>query len=125
MSNQYNNAVNSEKVIIEQVKKDIAYIRGEVLARQKNGKYCKYSKVLRSVIVTNLTKEQHINYWKGLYKKSSNSKYCRLILKEINEKLENGLTDLDKIVELERLSTDSEKEKEKVIREITSEEVKE
>ena len=122
MSNQYNNSkTNFESLVIRQVKKDIAYIRGEVLAKQKNGKYCKYSKILRSIVVINSTKEQHINYWRNLYGKNSNHEYCKLILKEINNKLENGLISLDKMVELEISSADSEKEKMKIINEITSE----
>lgn len=106
-----------------QLEKDLQYIKNEIIAKQKNGKYCKVSRILNSVVVENMTKEQHINYWMNTYKSKKFSEADRMAIKKAIEiKMEHDLTDLDEVIRIEKASKDPEKEKARVIKVITAEE---
>ena len=77
------------------------------------GSYCKYSRVLRSVSTYNFIAGDYISHWASLYK--NNNVDYDIIVNKCKEKLKSGLTDTKDMVELVRLSKDSEKEKSKII----------
>lgn len=89
--------------------KDIKYIKNELIAKQPNGNYCKFSKMLNAVSVFNLTKDQYINYWKKLYK---NTPYLKEILNLCNLKLQEGLVSVPDMIELINKSSDNTSDKE-------------
>lgn len=111
------------------LKEDLDYIKNDIIAKQKNGLFCKYSRLGKFITVTNLSKETHLNYWLSNYKNKYNpEKYPEKykIIKEtltsaIDDKFENGLTDLDTIIYLEKMSSDSDSVKNKLIQQITEE----
>lgn len=120
MDNYFDDEVINDLTSQSQLEKDLKFIKGEVFAKQKNGKYCKISKVLKCIIITNMTKEQHINYWMNTYRKRPKEEQ-EAILKAINWKLDDDLISLDKAIEIEENSKEIEKEKKKVLEEITKE----
>lgn len=88
--------------------RDLEYIKNDVIARQSNRKYCKYSKIAKMVTVTNITKKNYISYWTKLYRDDQNK--VNIIIKICEEKFKNGLTDLEDVIELEKQSNISIKE---------------
>lgn len=117
--------------MINEMEKDLRYIKNDIIGKQVNGLFCKYSKLAKSITITNLTKDIHLKYWLSVYKVKYNpdkypEKYneaSKLIIEAINDKFENGLTDLDIIIDLENKSTDSKKEKDKIIKHLTTTEI--
>lgn len=100
---------------------DLEYVKQDVIARQENGKYCKYSKVAKSITVTNTTISKYLLYWtnQAISKKAS-EEYIEELLRVIIAKFNDELTDLDKMVELERESDDKEEDKRDIIKIITT-----
>ena len=106
-------------MIIDGLEKDLKYIENDIIAKQANGLYCKYSRLAKCITITNLSKENHLKYWVSQYKVKYNPKNKpaefkeakRLITKTINKKFKSGLFDLDKVIELELKSNDMEKDK--------------
>ena len=47
--------------------RDLKFIENEVMTKQADGRYCKYSTSLKAVIVTNLERNSYIEYWSKLY----------------------------------------------------------
>lgn len=105
---------------VSQLEKDLKYIKNEIIAKQKNGKYCKVSRILKCVVVYGTTQEQYTNYWMGTYKKRPITEQ-EAIKKAIKYKFESDLTPLESIIKIEENSKDTDKEKKKIIKEITSE----
>lgn len=110
----------------KELEKDLKYIKGEILAYQKNGLICKICKPLSCITVTNMTKDRYLKYWQNNYKgKRVHKSRFDQITKACEDKLLNGMHSLDEVIEIELNSKDSKKEKDKLIEEITTEKVKE
>ena len=105
----------------EGIDRELNYIRKEVLAKQKNDRFCKYSRIAKSITATNFTQDQYINYWVGTLKnRRLPKKEIDRVVEAIIDKFENDLTDLSVVVKLEKLSNDQEKDKADIIKEITT-----
>lgn len=101
------------------LERDLVYIKNDVIAKQANGKYCKYSRLTKSITVINTTLYKYLSYWIGLAEnKKASEEYMENLLKIILEKFNNELVNLDTMIELELNSDDSDKEK--IIKEITA-----
>lgn len=116
--------------MVRELDKDLKYIENDIIAKQKNGLYCKYSKMTKSITVTNLSKENHLKYWLGIYKikykpEEQTEQFIEAssaITYAIDKKFKSGLISLDEIIELENNSKDTDKEKKKILEIITSNE---
>ena len=103
---------------------DLKYIEGEVIARQANGKLCKYSNLAHCITVVNMDDEKYYSYWIDRYKPSKNTKSksmiqdCKdkmdTIANLIDKKMEN-LMSLDEMIELEKNADERPEEKRKII----------
>ena len=82
MNNQLN---DTEQLEIPTIEKDIEYINSDIIAKQNDGNFCKYSSILKSVAVIGLTKDQYLNYWTGRYK--NRPQEAQTILEYCNKKL--------------------------------------
>lgn len=105
----------------KELQKDIKYIQEDIIAYQKNGLICKWCKPINCITVTNMTKDRYIKFWQNAYKTKQDKESGRFdkITQVCLDKLENGMTDLDIIIDLESKSKDLEKSK--LIKEITQE----
>lgn len=74
----------------EKLEEDIRYINAEIIARLKNGSYCKFSRALNAISILQITKEQYIKYWQMLYKNDELG--FKLILEACESKFNDGLT---------------------------------
>ena len=52
----------------ESLDKDLEYIKGEIIAKQPNGNYTKWSRALRAVSVVNISYKSFIEFWERKYK---------------------------------------------------------
>lgn len=93
---------------------DLKRIEIEVIARQKNGKYMKFYRPLDAVVITNMYKEEYINYWARQYYNEPEKR--EIIEKACIDKFENGLTDTETMAELIRNSKDREQEKKEYLK---------
>lgn len=93
--------------------KEIEYINNEIIAKQVNGNYCKYSKLLHAVSIMDLTEEQYIKYY--MSKAKTKSVDMDKILEAIHDKLYNNLTDTETMIKLIEESKDRDSEKRKAI----------
>lgn len=94
-------------------KEDIAWIKRDVMARQIDGDYCKWSNILKTVVVIGLSEAQYRDFWEKQYKR-----YPRLqkkIAQACTDKFENGLISAEEMIEKIRNSHDYESEKCKAI----------
>lgn len=82
MDNQLKDA---EQLEIPTLEKDIEYINSDIIARQNDGNFCKYSSILKAVAVIGLTKDQYLNYWAGRYK--NRPQEAQTIMECCNKKL--------------------------------------
>ena len=64
MNNQLN---DTEQLEIPTIEKDIEHINSDIIAKQNDGNFCKYSSILKAVAVIGLTKDQYLNYWTVRY----------------------------------------------------------
>ena len=101
-----------EKVVID-FNRDKEYIEKEIIAKQPNGNYCKFSRVLHAVVDYNIQGKSYIDYWKARHK--SNVENCKNIELVCKEKLENGLTSVEDMIKLVQLSDDRKSYKKTVI----------
>lgn len=119
-----NSELFKEKLEFERKKKlqeDLKYIKLEVIAKQKNGNYCKYSRLAHCITVVDITKQKYLDYWiSSLKAKNISNSDLKLIEKAVENKFNTGLYNLDKLVELELKSKDTKKEKDYIIKTITS-----
>lgn len=93
--------------------RDLKYINDEIIAKQIDGNYCKWSSVLKTVSVIGLTEHQYVSYWRNKYK---DTPYCDEITKCCIEKLTNGLTDKEIMIQMILKSKDFESEKQKALK---------
>ena len=98
------------------LQKDLNYIKNDIIAKQHNGNYCKFSKLLDAISISDFTLEYYLKYW------TSSSKSRKLTEEDIAqieltilEKFMNGLTDKDTMINLIKNSSDCEKEKTKYL----------
>lgn len=113
---------NEMNIKLERAKR---YIKKDIIAKQRNGKYCKFSVAANTVSVTGITLDTYIDYWVGMVRPiratDEDLIEVREIITEIAvDKLVNGLTDLDKVLMLEKISDDSDKEKERLYKVLTN-----
>lgn len=94
--------------------KDIAFIDNEVITKLPCGEYCKYSKILKGISVTNMTKQQYVRYWTSKYNRYPNFK--KQIQQKCEDKLLNGLLPISDMIQLVNNSKDTPKEKQKVLK---------
>ena len=103
------------------INNDINYIKNDILAKQSNKKYCKYSRHARSITVTNMTYDKYVEYWTSTGNARKYPKEAIDLIKEtINNKFKSGLISLKSMIELELNSNDREDVKQDIIKEITS-----
>lgn len=97
-----------------QLENDIKYIENLILAKQNNGKYCKYSRILKSIVITDMTEKDFYTYWLMRYKFNSEEDINR-ILEACKNKIENGLITKEEMIDLIINSKDVESEKSKIL----------
>lgn len=97
------------------ITRDLKYINNEIISKQADGNYTKWSDILKAVSVIGLTKQQYISYWKNKYK---DTPYCDEIVKCCIDKLTDGLTDREVMIKMILKSKDFESEKLKAIKEL-------
>lgn len=95
------------------LKRDIKYIKRELLAKQPNGNYCKFSRILNAVTVIDISEEQIKKYWTSRYMNHIDA--YNQIINAINDKLQNGLISADKMMQMIADSDDVDSEKIKAI----------
>lgn len=105
--------INDNKQEVLNVERDLKYINSEVISKQIDGNYVKWSRILNAVSIIGLTEHQFIDYWSKRYK---NSKDLPTIVECCKNKLQNGLMEPDKMINLIKHSKDFEKEKVKAIK---------
>ena len=104
----------------EVYKRDLEYIKNEIIAKQRNGLYCKVSRILKSITVVNISKENYIKYWTKIYEKDKkHPERTEKIRETIIDKLENDLTPLETVIKIQQNSTDPIEETKRLIGEIT------
>lgn len=106
-----NNSVGENSQI--NLDRDLKYIKGEIISKQVDGKYMKYSKILKATSVIGLTKEQYLNYWKQKYK---NTEYTDEIIQCCLDKFDTGLTDTQTMIRLIKNSKERPMEKIKALK---------
>lgn len=104
---------NNENNIQLSIEKDLNFIKNEIIAKQVDGNFLKYCEPIKAVTITGLSKQQYINYWKVKYK---NTEDVDRIVNCCKDKLENGLTDTQTMINLIKYSKDLPKEKTKAIK---------
>lgn len=95
-------------------RQDIHIIKSDIIAKQTDNNFCKWSKLLSSVSIIGLTKKQYIDYWLTHYK--NYPEYSKQIKIACEEKLDNGLISPTKMMTMIYNSKDFESEKEKAIK---------
>ena len=105
--------INDNKQEVLNVERDLKYINSEIISKQIDGNYVKWSRILNAVSVIGLTEHQFIDYWSKRYK---NSKDLPTILECCKNKLSSGLIEPDKMITLIKHSKDFEKEKIRAIK---------
>ena len=75
------------------ISKELRYIKNEIIAQQKNGKYCKWSRPLKAITVTNFTKEDYLRYWMSCLKDSSRAENKPRLTKENKEELKQAINE--------------------------------
>ena len=99
--------------IEQKLQDDIEYINTEIIAKQIDGNYCKWSRALNAIAVIGLTKKQFLDYWQKQYKYYP--EYLDKLMEVCVNKLENGLTSREEFIQLILNSKDVDSEKAKAI----------
>ena len=99
------------------INSDIKYIKNDLICKQPNGAYCKFSRPLNAVATYNFKYSDYIAYWTSRHKFDKNE-YEKIKFVCI-EKLHSGLISLEKMIELVKQSNDFETEKEHVLKYLT------
>ena len=109
-----NNDVEVSENIGERAKRDMEYIKSEVIAQQVDGSYCKWSRDLNAVAVVGITYRQYVKFWERQYK--DYPEYIRDIVDTCMEKLDNGCISRQQMAQMIANSNDFKSEKEKAIK---------
>lgn len=100
--------------IDKQVARDKKYIQEDLIAKQIDGNYCKFSRPLHAVAVIGLTSMQYLKYWENRYK--NHPQYYDEIMQVCIDKLNNNLVSNEDMIEMIQNSKDIKSEKEKAIK---------
>lgn len=96
---------------------DVEYIQNDIITLLPNGKYIRFSRLLKQVSVMDFTKNDYIRYWNTRYiRNGKETKYYRDIIKEVEIKFESGLTSLDTMIKLISNSNDNTPDKPKALK---------
>lgn len=104
----------SEIELNKKIQRDIEYIQNDILAKQVDGNYIKWSKALNATAIVGLTGNQYYDYWEKQYK--SYPEHLDQILEVCTNKLINGLTPPQVMIDMIQNSSDCVTEKEKAIK---------
>lgn len=109
--------------IEKKLKKDLEYIKNDILAKQfeedskapndEKEKFIKFSRQLNAFTVIDLTKRQYKKYWNTQYTNYPDK--IEEIFEAIDDKFNNGLTSTEEMIEIIKNSKDNENEKKKAI----------
>ena len=102
-----------EERVERNLAKDLDYINNEIIAKQTDGNYCKYSRILNAVAIIGLTTDQYEKYWSNRYKGSPDE--YEQIHQAITDKFNVGLISQDEMIDLIQKSKDVPNEKKKAI----------
>lgn len=94
--------------------KDIRYIESDIITKQVDGKICKYSRTLESVVVRDMEVNQYLAYWVNRYK--GKPEYLPKIKECVINKLKTGLTSRAEMLSLVKNSKETKDEKIKLIK---------
>lgn len=97
----------------ESLNKDLEYIKGDIIAKQPNGNYTKWSKALRAVSAVNLSYKSYIEFWERKYK--SEPELAEIIIEACIDKLENGTIPAKQMMDMIYNSKDFDSEKAQAI----------
>ena len=97
-----------------QLENDLKYIENLIIAKQNNGKYCKFSKILNTIVIVDMTENDFITYWLMRYKFNSEEDISRII-EACKNKIQNGLITKEKMIDLVINSKDVDSEKVKIL----------
>ena len=97
-----------------QLENDLKYIENLIIAKQNNGKYCKFSKILKSIVITDMSEKDFITYWLLRYKFNSEEDINRII-EACKNKIKNGLISKEEMIDLIINSKDKDSEKVKIL----------
>lgn len=106
-------AMSSESNLDNNLKSDLKYIENDVITIQPNGNLMRYSKMLNAVVFMNKPIKDHLNYWSKRY--AHYNKERGIIMKALKEKIKNGTTNVDDMIELVENSHDTEQEIDKAL----------
>ena len=96
------------------LKNDLRYIQNDIITKQINGKYCKFSRPLNAVSCMDLEQSQYLKYWTSIYR--NHPKELDIILEACQKKLlDTGYT-REQMITLIQKSNDFTSEKEKAIK---------
>ena len=101
-------AMSSESNLDNNLKSDLKYIENDVITIQPNGNLMRYSRMLNAVVFMNKPIKDHLNYWSKRY--AHYNKERGIIMKALKEKIKNGTTNVDDMIELVENSHDIEQE---------------
>ena len=84
--------------------KDLYTIENDLITKQKDGKYCKFSRLLNQVVIIGLTKEQYIKYYQSRW--VGDDEKQKILLEACEAKFNNGLISNNEMIELINNSDD-------------------
>lgn len=93
---------------------DLKYIEKDILAKQRNNNYIKFSRLLGEVAIIDMTQSQYINYWTSKYK-NAKQEHLNQIIDACNRKFIEGLISPEEMKTLIIKSKDTTKEKQKAL----------
>lgn len=101
----------------DKFQEDLNYIKDDVITLLPNGKYMKYSRLLKAVSVLEFIKDDYIRFWKTRYMRNGkHTIFYNDIVKEAENKIESGLTPLETMLELIKNSHDDTSDKVKALK---------
>lgn len=110
--------------INKKIKRDLEYIKNDLIAKQSNKNksddedeielYVKFSRIINSIAVINMTKKQYKKYWTTQYQKFPEK--LGIILAAIKEKFSNGLMTSEEMIKIIENGKDRESEKKSAIK---------
>ena len=102
------------------IERDLKYIDQEIVAKQANGKYCKWSVLANTVTVMDFTPEDYLNYWlrtfkgRGLVQRIIITKEDMKEIKERISKVFERAVPLEEMIRRVELSNETEKEQKRI-----------
>lgn len=105
--------VNQEDNMDIRLKRDLNYIKRDIIAPQIDGAFCKFSRTLNGISVIGLTERQYEGYWQSQYKDSKLQ--LPVIMPACKDKFKNGLTSQVDMINIINKSSDFTKDRYKAI----------